>query len=750
MNLKHKIICIFILFLLLVPYIFPLTSFSKYDTYTNYVALGDSTSQGYTIIDGVLVDDCYPQKLKEKCNISEENFANMSIPSLTTLQFYDLIQTSEYTEAIKNCDLLTITIGANEITQIGAEALSYATGVPMTWDPTFTDLVLEAFLEADLPTKTAMITAFHEYVTTQDIFGKVEANILQYKEYWSKSIDYIKQINPDVTIVATEFYNPYSGITLLTFDLGSLSDEVIQKLNGVLYECSDSETNYKIAKIYSTFNSTNPRLTYVNTSLTAFNPDPHPTVLGHEVISLKILEALYPANTSQRATDISLLSTNDIQDQEYTGEPIEPDIIIKDGDYTLEKEKDFSVIYYNNTNVGEGSAIVIGTGDYTGKVTKTFNIKNSNIKDISTCQIDSIETQVYLGMKLEPDIVISDGTKLLTRGTDYKLSYSNNLNAGMATITITGIGNYVGTTSTNFLIMPNLISLATVHDIPDQLYTGNEITPNVIASFGSSILIEGTDYTVSYENNVNTGVGTATITGKGNFTGTVTKEFNILNMVTSELKDISKASIAEISNRVYTGTFIAPLTRVIYEGEELEMYTDYKAYYNNNINVGTGLVTIVGIGDYTGIIETEFRITPRNVDGLEINNIPDQEYTGKNITPEITLLDSATVLTKNKDYMIKYINNIEIGVAAVQVEGIGNYTGSLTQTFNIIEPVVEADPEPPVQEQPKEETPPKPSDTTTSDKNLPYAGSTLILIISILVLCGTSCISYKLYRKYKF
>ena len=69
-------------------------------------------------------------------------------------------------------------------------------------------------------------------------------------------------------------------------------------MNVILTSYSNSEKEYKIAKIYSSFNTTNPRITNVNISATKFNVDPHPNVLGHEIICTKILDALSNVTTN--------------------------------------------------------------------------------------------------------------------------------------------------------------------------------------------------------------------------------------------------------------------------------------------------------------------------------------------------------------------------------------------------------------------------------------------------------------------
>ena len=72
--------------------------------------------------------------------------------------------------------------------------------------------------------------------------------------------------------------------------------------------------------------------------------------------------------------------------------------------------------------------------------------------------------------------------------------------------------------------------------------------------------------------------------------------------------DLSTGSVDEISSQVYTGEEIKPSIKVTYEGEELVLGTDYEVSYSNNISIGTANVTITGIGNYEGSIETTFEI----------------------------------------------------------------------------------------------------------------------------------------------
>ena len=127
---------------------------------------------------------------------------------------------------------------------------------------------------------------------------------------------------------------------------------------------------------------------------------------------------------------------------------------------------------------------------------------------------------------------MKDGSKTLTFGTDYTVAFSNNTNAGSATVTVTGKGNYSRSTSKAFTINAKSISSTTVTlSQTSYTYDGAEKKPTVTVKDGSKTLTSGTDYTVSYFDNINAGTATVTVIGRGNYTGTANKSFTINSVV---------------------------------------------------------------------------------------------------------------------------------------------------------------------------------------------------------------------------
>ena len=148
---------------------------------------------------------------------------------------------------------------------------------------------------------------------------------------------------------------------------------------------------------------------------------------------------------------------------------------------------------------------------------------------VSTFVIAPIPNQTYTGNRIEPELDVSVSNKQLTENTDFTVKYADNINVGTAKVTVSGKGIYkVLTSIANFTIITKNIAPVTIAPVADQNYTGEAVTPPLTVTDGSNILREGTDYTVTYKNNVNTGTATATIQGIGNYSGTASVSFTIL------------------------------------------------------------------------------------------------------------------------------------------------------------------------------------------------------------------------------
>ena len=161
--------------------------------------------------------------------------------------------------------------------------------------------------------------------------------------------------------------------------------------------------------------------------------------------------------------------------------------------------------------------------------------------DVTTIVIDTIPDRTYTGSEIEPEISVTLSGEALKENEDFTVTYSDNVNVGKAVVSVKGLGNLkMFERSVEFAIVAKDIESAEIATIAVQNYTGSEVRPEIIVTDGAKVLREGTDYTVTYKDNVEPGTATAVITGKGNYSGTKSVEYEIekLNLVQNILNTI--------------------------------------------------------------------------------------------------------------------------------------------------------------------------------------------------------------------
>ena len=147
---------------------------------------------------------------------------------------------------------------------------------------------------------------------------------------------------------------------------------------------------------------------------------------------------------------------------------------------------------------------------------------------VSTLVISAIPNQTYTGYAIRPAVTVTFCDSPLTKDVDFSVSYSDNVNAGQATVSVKGMGKYdMLSSKARFTIVTRNISKATIAEIKAQRYTGEAIKPSLTVTDNSRYLKEGTDYKVSYYENVNHGKAYAFVVGTGNYSGTVQTTFMI-------------------------------------------------------------------------------------------------------------------------------------------------------------------------------------------------------------------------------
>lgn len=313
---------------------------------------------------------------------------------------------------------------------------------------------------------------------------------------------------------------------------------------------------------------------------------------------------------------------------------------------------------------------------------------------MADCEIWLSEVNVdYDGTEKKPAVIVMYDSVTLREGVDYTVSYRDNINSGTGKADVTGIGRFSGTVTKEFFILTRFDISGFSVNLSETTYTydGNPKTPSVtVMPMGIALVLEeGTDYTVTYENNVEPGTATAIITGCGGYKGTVTRTFTIEGGE-GFTKDISSCTITlDKYSYTYDGNPKSPAVTVKDGNKTLMEFMDYLLVYTNNTEVGTATVMVTGMGQYSGTAFVDYTIEPKSFQGTSITLCDISldktmfTYDGNPKTPAVTVIYGAKTLVMGVDYSLAYNNNVNVGTASVTVTGLGNYKDSKTVEFII-------------------------------------------------------------------
>lgn len=389
------------------------------------------------------------------------------------------------------------------------------------------------------------------------------------------------------------------------------------------------------------------------------------------------------AEVNWGSTDINNCEFSLSQDEyTYNGSSKSPTVTVKYGTQTLTKNTDYTVTYTNNRYPGTATVTVTGAGNFTGTATLYFTINKAS----NTLTATIADEELTVGDTTSITTSGGNGTKTYeTDNSDVATVSSSGVvtatGVGTATITVNAAGNsYYESGSVSFEIMVNPIDLSDSNITLDEAsysYDGTAKNPELTVICSSTTLVQDTDYTVTYPDSKNVGSYTVTVTGKGNYTGTATAEYEIIQA------DISDCEISLSEDEyTYDGTEKTPTATVTNGSVTLEEGIDYTVAYKNNVDVGTGAVVINGQNNYQGTIQKEFAIRT-SISDYTIT-LSDDEYTydGTEKEPSVTVALGGTVLAE-ENYTVTYSDNVNVGTATVTVTGTGNYKDSISTEFVI-------------------------------------------------------------------
>lgn len=311
---------------------------------------------------------------------------------------------------------------------------------------------------------------------------------------------------------------------------------------------------------------------YTVTGLTGTEPGSYPvTVTGTGNYTGEVTKSF----TISKAQISSAAITYDAGPYGYTGKEWKPEVTVSFNSATLTAGNDYTVSYENNINAGTAKIIITGIGDhFAGLTEKTFTI---NSAEISGCTFAPIADVTYNTKAHTPEVTVAISGRTLEADKDYTVSYASNVNAGTATVTVTGKGNFTGSANTTFTIAKADLNLS-VYTI-SSLCTETEVKTSTLPSnffladetetgFSIALTAAGGDAIFTQEPAVVDGENMITYqlnggTGEATFNVTVTPVSSNYKAGTYDLKiqaydktNVSNRIVFESGSAVYTGSGI--------------------------------------------------------------------------------------------------------------------------------------------------------------------------------------------------
>ncbi|MDD6038246.1 MAG: fibronectin type III domain-containing protein, partial [bacterium] len=369
--------------------------------------------------------------------------------------------------------------------------------------------------------------------------------------------------------------------------------------------------------------------------------------------------SLTDGTTTISAEDIELYYDNSQYNYMlYNGGHRVPSIRVAGGTINT---NNFYITASNDIYPGVATLTITGTGNnYTGTIVKNYEIK----ADLSRYgQIVRVDDQVYTGSYVTPNVTVKCGNIVLVPGRDYETTYANNINVGVATVLAQGLASsyYFGTVRGTFNISNKAGGMEISGYSTNYIYSGYAITPEVIVTMDGRLLNKGTDYIVSYRNNINVGTATMTVTGIGSYSGTKEIPFTI------QAKNIENCLTTAVDSYSYNGSTYTPNITVTdsTNGKTLVAGTDYTITYSNNTNPGTASITVTALSkNYTGTKVIPFKITSAAVSGLRVSTIKNNRmklaWTAQSYADGYQICNEKNrviAMTSNNSYVVKNLNS---------------------------------------------------------------------------------------------
>ena len=380
----------------------------------------------------------------------------------------------------------------------------------------------------------------------------------------------------------------------------------------------------------------------------------------------------------------------------YDGTYKKPTATVTFGGKVLQEGKDYTISYRNNLNVGVTTVIATGMGDYTGYTSKNFTITKRAMAGGTVSVASSVS---FTGSNITPSVTVKVAGRTLTSGTDYTVSYSNNKNVGTASVYVYGKGNYSGTLSAKFDILPAKQQIQKLETRYKGFYidwaqkgsaTGYDVEYSVKANMSGAVskhLTANKPDTLTVSGLAGDKTYYVRVRSYTNVNGKVYYgAWSDIKSIKTANNDITKATVSGISTKAFTGKAIKQNVTVKVGNTVLKNGTDYTVSYSNNKKVGKATVKITGKGKYGGVITKTFKINPAKQEiqkltaksksffvdwaqkgsatGYEIQYATNSKFTGaKKVTITNNKTDKTTVskLSANKKYYVRVRSYTTVG-----------------------------------------------------------------------------------------
>ena len=380
----------------------------------------------------------------------------------------------------------------------------------------------------------------------------------------------------------------------------------------------------------------------------------------------------------------------------YDGTYKKPAATVTFGGKVLQEGKDYTISYRNNLNVGVTTVIATGMGDYTGYTSKNFTITKRAMAGGTVSVASSVS---FTGSNITPSVTVKVAGRTLTNGTDYTVSYSNNKNVGTSNVYVYGKGNYSGSLSAKFDIVPAKQQIQKLETKYKGFYidwaqkgsaTGYDVEYSVNANMSGAVskhLTANKPDTLTVSGLAGDKTYYVRVRSYTNVNGKVYYgAWSDVKSIKTANNDITKAFVSGISTKAFTGKAITQNVTVKVGNTVLKNGTDYTVSYSNNKKVGKATVKITGKGKYGGVITKTFKINPAKQEiqkltakskaffvdwaqkgsatGYEIQYATNSKFTGaKKVTITNNKTDKTTVskLSANKKYYVRVRSYTTVG-----------------------------------------------------------------------------------------